>query len=205
MAAPITHIVLADKIYKKYFSNRNKEKFFVGTSFPDIRYLGTVPRSKTHHTRVSFASIQQSTDSFNAGSLLHSFVDEAREKYMKENRYYLLFPRSKFTPTASKMYEDMVLYGKIKNWPEIVSYFDKIYKEELIDGIKKEDVEKWHQKLKDYFSYKPTGQDLTTSANKMSSFYKEGEKIAKTLIASDMKSAKRIILELYENFEKLLS
>jgi len=40
MAAPATHIILANKLYKNHFSDKDFAKFIVGTSFPDIRYFG---------------------------------------------------------------------------------------------------------------------------------------------------------------------
>jgi len=46
MAAYITHIVLTDKIFDKHFSNKNKAEFYIGTSFPDIRYLGVIKKRK---------------------------------------------------------------------------------------------------------------------------------------------------------------
>jgi hypothetical protein len=54
MAAPITHIALAEKLYGQYFSDKNKQDFFVGTSLADIRYLGTIERDKTHFKNIRY-------------------------------------------------------------------------------------------------------------------------------------------------------
>jgi len=39
MAAPITHIALTEKIFDKFFKDKKRKDFFIGTLFPDIRYL----------------------------------------------------------------------------------------------------------------------------------------------------------------------
>ena len=54
MAAPITHIVLASKVYDQFFSNFSKKDFLIGTSFPDIRYLKVIDRNTTHFNGLSF-------------------------------------------------------------------------------------------------------------------------------------------------------
>ena len=151
MAAPITHVVLAEKIFNKYFSNKSRKEFFVGTCFPDIRYLGVIDRSKTHFEENSFVDILQS-DSFIAGMKFHSFVDKVREKYMKEKGLYTLFPDSEYLTQAVKIFEDGVLHEKIKDWGEIERCFGEIDEGEMKFGIAKEDVERWHTLLRHYFS-----------------------------------------------------
>ena len=58
MAAPITHIVLTNKIFNKYFSNKEKGDFFIGASFPDIRYLKVIKREKTHFNNITLNEIK---------------------------------------------------------------------------------------------------------------------------------------------------
>ncbi|HPR92239.1 MAG TPA: hypothetical protein PLR64_03240, partial [Candidatus Dojkabacteria bacterium] len=58
MAAPITHIVLSEKVLKKFFPRTEKKKFLIGTSLPDIRYLGVVDRNATHFNKVKFPLIK---------------------------------------------------------------------------------------------------------------------------------------------------
>lgn len=71
MAAPITHIVLADKVWAQFLSSFNKNDFFIGTSFPDIRYLKVINREKTHFKNQSINDIK-SDDSIIAGIKFHS-------------------------------------------------------------------------------------------------------------------------------------
>lgn len=203
MAAPITHIVLADKVYKKHFSNKNKQEFFVGTSLPDIRYLGFIERAKVHHKNISLESIRN-INSFDAGLMFHSLVDEVRERYMKNNKYYSLFPDSKLLTQASKVFEDRILYSKVINWAEIIGYFDVIYKEELDLGIKSNDVKKWHRLLINYFSSEPEDKDTITFTIGMGFPTERAEEIVDVILKADVKKAKQIVLEFYNDFEKLL-
>ena len=57
MAAPITHIALTEKIFDKFFKNKTRKDFFIGTSFPDIRYLKVIDRDKTHYDDLSVADL----------------------------------------------------------------------------------------------------------------------------------------------------
>lgn len=77
MAAPITHIVLTKKIYKQHFSEKSFDEFIIGTSLPDIRYLKTVDRDKTHFPTSMLNEIKQE-QSFTAGLKFHSIVDRVR-------------------------------------------------------------------------------------------------------------------------------
>lgn len=203
MAAPITHIVLADKVYERYFPNKNKQEFFVGTSLPDIRYLRILERDETHHKNVSLKDIIN-INSFDAGLVFHSLVDEVREKYMKSNKYYSLFPNLNLLTQASKVFEDRVLYDKVFNWAEIIGYFDRIYKKELDLGIKRNDVKKWHQLLKKYFIGKPVDKDTIAFTTGIGFPLEKAEEIVSVLQNADTKNAKEVVLEFYNNFEKLL-
>ena len=45
MGTDITHIVLTEKIYDYLFRNKIKKDFFIGTLFPDIRYLEVIKKN----------------------------------------------------------------------------------------------------------------------------------------------------------------
>lgn len=75
MPNQITHIVLAAKVFDKTFSKFNKSDFFIGTVFPDIRYLGVVKRNKTHFSNMTLDLVLKAKTSFEAGFLFHSLVD----------------------------------------------------------------------------------------------------------------------------------
>lgn len=203
MAAPITHIVLTVKVYDRYFQDKDKQEFIAGTSLPDIRYLGAIERDKSHYENVTLKEIQM-LDSFNAGLKFHSLVDEVREKYMKNNNYYSLFPKSDLLTQGSKVFEDRVLYDKLNNWKEIVNYFNKVYKNELDLGISESAIEKWHKLLRNYFSQKPEDKNTVAFTTGMGFPIERAEEILRVIQNAEAKKAEQLALEFYDNFESLL-
>lgn len=151
MAAPITHIVLLDKVFNNHFPNLSKDKFLVGTSFPDIKYLRVIKREETHSKNLTLSEIKLA-ESFKAGLLFHSFVDTLRENYMQENNIYSIMPASKLITQTLKLLEDELFYDRLDNWGLVSSYFEKTITEELEYPVNKQDVLKWHKLLQYYFS-----------------------------------------------------
>ncbi len=146
MAFPTTHIVLADLIFNKYFSTKNRKKFYIGTSFPDIRYLGVIEREKTHYNGLKLEDIVNE-DAFYAGLKFHSFVDEVREKFVNSQSGHFVTNCSKYIATSIKFLEDELLRDKVNNWDEIIGYFDNIEEEELTFGIAQTYLKHWHNIL----------------------------------------------------------
>ncbi|MEO8581748.1 MAG: hypothetical protein ABI425_04210 [Patescibacteria group bacterium] len=205
MAAPATHIILADKIFEKYFQNTTKSDFYIGTSFPDIRYLGVIDREKTHFIDLSIQALI-SLPPFEAGLKFHSLVDKVREKFMRSQNVYSLVPESPFITQALKFFEDEVLYEKRNNWNEIASYFGKVTNEESCFGIKTADIEKWHKFLQTYFTTKPHNQNIrefVAAINKPKEMAKEIIRL--TEIMEDNIQLKRIVLDFYNHFGDLLT
>lgn len=157
MAAPITHIVLTDLVFKQHFATKDKKKFFIGTSFPDIRYLGVIKRQATHFSNPNLTNIQKETDSFIAGLKFHSLLDETRESYMVSNHIYEQLPQTKEMVSILKVLEERLLYSKLDStqWQTYYSYFEDIVPEELQFSIDSKDIQTWHSALKLLFKNKP--------------------------------------------------
>lgn len=205
MAAPGTHTVLASKVYKKYFSDKNFSDYIVGNNFPDIRYLGVIERDATHFYGLKISDFIGDTP-FLAGVKLHSVVDEVREAYMKKNGIYSFFPDSPLKSQAVKFFEDCVLYDKIDNWNEIVASFDNVLPEERAFGIEEQDLLRWHGFLKLQLSHKPEETDLkkfTLEAGKPESLYFELLRVVHGV--SDEQRAREIVLKFYDEFDKLIA
>lgn len=204
MAAPITHIVLASKVFDKYFANKDPKKFYVGTSFPDIRYLGVIDRKETHFYNLSINDVIKD-DSFNAGLKFHSLVDEVREHYMVENKVYDMFDVPNNDPwirhSSLKVLEDHLLYEKVINWNNYVSYFNKILEGELLFGVSVDMLEKWHLIIKEYIRNKKASEFLLSLG-----FDSERVYVFESLI-DELKSNRQVyntIFNLYNTFEDLL-
>ncbi|MFH1308620.1 MAG: hypothetical protein ABIH51_01245 [Patescibacteria group bacterium] len=167
MATPITHIVLTEKVFNKYFSDKNKEDFYIGTIFPDIRYLGVIDRDKTHFPLkcLKLEDIKKEQNSFIAGLKFHSLIDDIREKFVKSKDIYLLIPESKYKIQTLKILEDELYYNKVNNWKQFINFLDNILPEELSFNIKEKDIGRWHNILQDYFSQKPDKQTIWNFAN----------------------------------------
>jgi hypothetical protein len=204
MAAPITHIVLTAKVFDKYFLDKNKKDFFVGTCFPDIRNLKVIERDKTHFTGLTLADLK--TDiSFAVGLKFHSILDIAREKFIVDNKAYSFCPESKYITHSIKYLEDEYFYGKINNWSEYIGYLDEILPEEIAIGIAEKDIGRWHILQAEYFKIKPDNKILSEYMRNINFSDEAIDEILDNL--EIMRGDKRIedVLErLYDDFEKII-
>lgn len=207
MAAPITHIVLANKIFKTHFYNYNKDKskFFIGTSFPDIRYLGTVSREKTHLEVNNLAEII-TEDAFNSGIKLHVFVDKIREEFITSKGVYEIYSKSRASYSAIKFLEDEYLYNEITDWSLIGDYFNDILKEEISYGVSEETVKTWHNLLQDYFSQKVDTHSIERFSKRLKIDPAAVHEITSLIEAMKKNSKiKEVIMEFYNSFTQLIS
>ncbi len=204
MAAPATHIVLANKIFDSQFSNFSKKKFFIGAIFPDIGYLRVIERNKTHFNNVSLEGIKESDD-FRAGLLFHSLVDIVREQFMREKDVYSIIPQSKFIIQTLKLFEDELFYERVENWNDIANFFETILQEELSFQIIEKDVKKWHDILRDYFLKAPSSNNRKKFFKALNFTAEDIEEIEGNIKQMrDNEKLKDIIEEFYINFENLV-
>jgi hypothetical protein len=160
MAAPIAHIFLATQMLAGPFKGLfNEHEFIVGTSFPDIRYLKVVERTETHFTSVRLDDILQEKDSFKAGMLFHSYVDEQRESYILKHKIYEQLPQFRFTSQSLKFAEDEILKPHF-DVALYSAYFDDVLESELAYNISVEHVRSWHAFLQGYMRGDYSGHDL---------------------------------------------
>lgn len=85
MASQISHIAYGQKFLDRYLKNQeiDRKKFFVGTLFPDIRYLASLSRETNHVDNVDQTAIMHEKNDFQKGLLVHNFVDVEREKIIE--------------------------------------------------------------------------------------------------------------------------
>jgi hypothetical protein len=204
MATPITHILLADKVFNKHFSDKDKGSFYRGTVFPDIRYLGEIKRNETHFKDVSLFEVKKES-SFFAGFKFHSLVDKIREKFIREQNLYSLFPSLKHLKVTVKLIEDKLLYSEIKDWNVIRNNFNCFSEEEFSFGISRVGIKKWHDLLKSYFSQQPKKETMIKFLSELEmpdGMLAEMEPILKRL-DGDPRITKTM-LRFHKEFEKLL-
>ncbi len=158
-AAPLTHLVLAEKFLEKLASSNEIEEqpFIVGNMFPDIRCLGEISREETHEVGVTVEEVVRSPSSFVAGVRLHSLVDEVRENLVVKWKIYDCIEQfeEKHKATLLKLIEDEILYDQTN--PEYFAHFlDIILEEEMSMGIPLKTHQTWHLYLQRYLSQKPS-------------------------------------------------
>ncbi|NGX42372.1 MAG: hypothetical protein K940chlam7_00652 [Chlamydiae bacterium] len=158
-AAPGSHLFFAEWWIDAngIFDQNCRDEFIIGNLFPDIRYLGTVKRRMTHVKGVNKDDIKNADSYFRAGILLHSFVDEEREKFVKK---YKIFKKLDFIPKKGRVFflkllEDEILWENI-NLPQAQSALESIYPEEADTGVDLETINEWHSLMIDYFKQKPS-------------------------------------------------
>lgn len=161
MSAPITHIVLGKKIHQHFFPHLDFPSFIVGTSFPDIRYVSQLTRQQTHLQDIHLKDIN-TKDPFLAGFQIHSLIDLIANKIGQEKMSSFSLEKNRENGLALKFYQDKILYPEINNWPQIGSFFDRVYLQETDMRVSIENVQAWHNWLQEYFEKGPTEKSLET-------------------------------------------
>ncbi len=205
MAAPITHIVLSDKVFNSLFSTKEKKDFFIGTSFPDIRYLRVIDRSKTHFQADRFDEIKKA-DSFMSGVIFHSIVDNIRESLLLEKDLYSLLPKSQYLTQSLKIFEDQVIYSNVKDWSSYINYFDQILVNEIGFGISKENIKRWHDLLQSYFRELPTASSISKFIISLGFNELAAQEILSNIeIIKNLKEPREYAEELYSTIESRIA
>jgi len=205
MAAPITHIALTEKIFDKFFKDKIRKDFFIGTSFPDIRYLKVVDRDKTHYDGLSIADLGND-ESFSAGVKFHSILDHTREKFIVENDTYSLCPESKYITQSLKILEDEIFYQHVKDWTVYTEYLNEILQVEIDYGVAEKDLKKWHSLLQQYFQQQPDNNAVRNFTLGIGFTEEIADEINQNIAV--MKANKKIIniiKKLYKNFDSLIT
>ncbi len=175
MASQITHIPYGKKVLDQFLSDQNidEAKFFVGTLFPDIRYLGTINREKTHVNNPTLEQLRNIPGDFEKGMYAHGFIDIKREELLERlGAYDVIQKNSRFTSTAMKFVEDEFSYSLIDDWGKYIEYLNTVFPEEL-NFVPKNTATKWHTLLKNYFNEKPSQSSVVALANNLRGFNQE--------------------------------
>lgn len=177
---PITHAALAREWMALHGPKEERavDEFIIGTLFPDIRYVTDDARSSTHVANVKLQDILAASTPFNAGKLLHCYVDEQREKWVVEWGVYDLLVDLPSSQRGSflKLVEDEILYDRDHH--EKLSSFFLFPQEELESGISMGALVKWHALLAGYFRTAPSGQLRDLKRLKQGVFHVSPEVVA---------------------------
>ena len=161
-AAPVTHVVLAEKWMKAscQYTETQKKSCIVGTLFPDIRYIAQIERKKTHDTGVTLAELRSEKSAFLCGKKLHSYIDEERAKFIQSRGLYDILATRFRVPKEHihsflKFLEDELLYNKL-NTERTCGALLSIDAEEKASQVELPILKKWHIVLGLYFMQRPS-------------------------------------------------
>lgn len=151
MAAPVGHILCAMALlHSGAVEISDPNAFYVGTMFTDIdKITDKIDRKITHRLgENNLAYIAKTNSSFEMGRRFHIFVDQQREKYMKDHKAYDFLSNSSYKTQMLKLIEDRILFDKLNT--NISPIFEQIHPEELSYNIDIYDIKAWHNILKNY-------------------------------------------------------
>ncbi len=205
MAAPITHIVLAKEFLQRNPTISNGTDFCIGASFPDIRYLGVITREATHASEVSLQSILNTPDAFSAGMKYHTLVDLVREKFIQDRDVYSSAPKSRYITQAIKLFEDEILYERLSDWNGIANLFESVLSQERSFPISTDDIDRWHNLLRDYVSRTPSTDSrkrFITNIGFTTAVADEIEQVVDSLKKNEIASS--VVHDMYRDFTSLV-
>jgi len=207
MSFLISHIVFAKKAFASSLIKKEEQKFLIGTTFPDIRYLAGIDRERTHLKDMSLERIQNEKNSFLAGLKFHNLIDDTRDEFIRERSGYDLIPNAvKDKISSLKIAEDVVLYHVNKDWQNDASFFDNILSKEKEFSIGESQLISWHKVVAAYISQQPSPKSTTTAIVGLGFSEKQAKKIVYDAFKiTEVKGAQSLILSFYNNLEERLT
>lgn len=158
MASQITHVVYGQHILDQFLDrgkNINLRDYFIGTLFPDIRFLGTISREKTHVVPPPLKALSSEKTSFYKGFYAHLLSDIERERLLVDLGFYTLFLPEQNVQRASKLAEDILVWRQRENWQEVIDYLKDVLDEER-EFTNEQTIRRWHDLLASYFQEQPS-------------------------------------------------
>lgn len=171
MASQISHIPYGKKVKDLFLSDQiiDEKNFFVGTVFPDIRYLGVIDRDKSHHENPTVEGLRSIKGDFEKGTYAHALVDIEREKLLEKLGIHEIIDGNKFATYAMKFIEDEFSYKFVQDWSLYRSYLDTVLEEEKA-LVPENAAQKWHSTLCNYFSQTPNWESVVNFAKVLKGF-----------------------------------
>ena len=191
MSFPITHLVFSEGIFKNsgLAGNTAERDFFLGVSFPDIRYLGVIERSVTH-------TKNNGQSAFLQGMNAHLEMDIFRFEFLAKILPEVQDPIKDMT---IKLLEDLLFYEKSTNWQKYQTFFDEVIEDELalVDDVAA--IQHWHMMMRDYLAKQPDFLTLKDLANRMNINPKLFRRVkTELLVMQDDDRIKDAILQMYQ-------
>ncbi len=152
MCAPVTHLLLAQQIRRKYFADSLALPYYSGTLFPDIRHYVGLGKSITHDLNKKISSLISMSDWYK-GFWVHSIVDQVHQTYMVPKDPSSLSPKPRYM--AYVLLEDQVFYPEAHNIVDSNAYKITYFTEEDDFGISALQLREYKSFVTDYLSVSP--------------------------------------------------
>jgi hypothetical protein len=176
VASQIAHIIYAKKYFDAMesgdinhsrFENYswegkiNRDEFFLGSVFPDIRRIE--PSIKRQVTHLHFSEVDldfRGLNSFEAGWKFHLFCDMRREEILNHSRLYDIIDGKEWYNLPAKLLEDILVYDDYNNWEKTVNYFNNPPFFNTGTGASPETFFLWYAALAKYMEKKPDEKSI---------------------------------------------
>jgi hypothetical protein len=157
MPSQLVHIAYA-RAYLKQHPQVDEAAFMRGTVFPDIRRLADLERHVTHHYGLSLKDVEQEMDPWQAGLMLHGYLDETWNRYFWNLGLHIDVRMPPKVWSAVKIAQESPFWGTIAGREEIAHMLEgEPHAGELVHGIALDKLEQWYNfiawKLRQPFSY----------------------------------------------------
>jgi hypothetical protein len=212
MASQIAHIVYAKKYFEsiengngnpdfldetkiKYSSKINKDEFFLGVTFPDIRLIESSIKRRETHLRFEPLNLDFSgLTSFEAGWKFHLYCDMRREEILNEHGFYKLEKTTEFSGRPAKFLEDILLYDTYNNWEKMANYFRNPPLVKLDINADRQTFVLWYAILAKYIEEKITLKSISVILSKLPKLAKEARGIVD--LAGDLQKNDKVVKKL---------
>lgn len=200
MASQVSHIVYAKKYFNSFELSKsgdstsagkalssegkiNKDEFFLGCVFPDIRRVD--PRIKRKSTHLYFPVLDldfKAISSFEAGWKFHLYCDMRREEILNKYDFYSLKGASDFYSIPAKILEDEIVYDSYNNWEKVKNYFNNAPYPHLEQiKITPETFRLWYAVVAKYTENKPNDKSMRIFLSKQPSLRNDIDNIMRSL------------------------
>lgn len=201
MASQISHIVYAKKYFERLesgelFSHLTKEEkekyplgkmdrdeFFLGCTFPDIRRIDENIKRKDTHLKFEPLDLDFSRlTSFEAGWKFHLYCDMKRVEILNKYDFYSFLGTTDLAYLPAKLLEDQLLYGSYNNWEKIKSFFNNPPYIETSVRVSPETFKLWYAILAKYMESEPNEKSVRAFLIKQSNLVERVEKIMPSIV-----------------------
>lgn len=210
MASQIAHLVYAEKYFDKMRKNDfekvdeieekiliqpkiEKDQFFLGCIFPDIRRIAENLKRKDTHLYFQKVDLNFSgLSSFQFGWKFHLYCDLKREEILNKRNFYSLEETKDFYgQMAFKMLEDELIYDNFSNWEKLENFFNRVPFVDTGLNLTPGTFRLWYAIVGKYIEKKPDKKSIGIFLSKQQNLTGRVEKILQVL--EKLKKNKKII------------